>query len=123
MENENGIGQQKSLDEIEKEIEAQRQESMANSRFRVIEPGKQAILHFTGKVYERVAQIGGAATKKLDFELEEKTPSGQNKVFSVGSKSATARVLVAKLKAGKLVLSVSRRGSGTDTRYEVFETE
>ncbi|MEM3846899.1 MAG: hypothetical protein QXU98_14485 [Candidatus Parvarchaeota archaeon] len=123
MENENVMGQQKSLDEIEKEIEAQRQESIANSRFRVIEPGKQAILRFTGKVYERIAQIGGAATKKLDFELEEKTPNGQHKVFSVGSKSATARVLVAKLKAGKLVLSVSRRGSGTDTRYEVFETE
>ncbi|MEM4066540.1 MAG: hypothetical protein QXV17_06750 [Candidatus Micrarchaeaceae archaeon] len=123
MENENVIGQQKSLDEIEKEIEAQRQEALANSRFRIIEPGKQAILHFTGKIYERMAQIGGAATKKLDFELEEKTPGGVNKVFSVGSKSATARILVAKLRAGKLVLSISRRGSGTDTRYEVFEIE
>lgn len=123
MENENEIGTQKSLDELQTELDQQKREAMANSRFRSIEAGKQAMLKFTGKVYQREAQINGMATKKLDFELEEKTPSGQNKVFSIGSKSTTARVLVEKLKAGKLVLSVSRKGSGTDTRYEVFEVE
>ena len=88
-----------------------------------IEIGKQAVLRFTGKVYERTAQINGAQTKKLDFELEEKTPDGTPKVFSVGSRSSTAAQLVLKLKEGKRTLSVSRKGSGMDTRYEVFEAE
>ena len=37
----------------------------------------------------------------LDFELEEKTPEGTPKVFSVGSRSSTAAQLVLKLKEGK----------------------
>ena len=126
MENENrngigiGEGKQKSLDELMQELDKQKQEQQQNSRFLVLEPGKQKILHFTGNVYERTAVINGAPSEKLDFELEDKTPSGENKVFSVGKKSRTARELVALLKQGKRVLSIARSGSGTDTRYQIF---
>lgn len=123
MEQEIEIGKQRSLEELTSELEQQKREAMQKSRFRAIEPGKQAVLRFTGKVYERTAQINGAQTKKLDFELEEKTPEGTPKVFSVGSRSSTAAQLVLKLKEGKRTLSVSRKGSGMDTRYEVFEAE
>ena len=123
MEQENEIGKQRSLDELQTELEQQKQESRQKSRFRTIDSGKQAMLKFTGKVYERSAQINGEQYKKLDFELEERTPDGVLKVFSVGNKSSTAEQLVRKLKEGKRMLSVSRKGSGTDTRYEVFEVE
>ena len=123
MEPEIGIGTQRSLEELQAELEQQKREAMLKSRFRTIEPGKQAVLKFSGKVYERAAQINGVQTRKLDFELEEKTPEGTAKIFSVGSRSSTAAQLVYKLKEGKRMLSVSRKGSGTDTRYEVFEVE
>jgi hypothetical protein len=124
MEDENrigiGEGKQRGLDELQAELEKQRQEQLLNSRFLIIDPGKQKILHFTGNVFERTAIINGAPSEKLDFELEETTPSGEHKVFSVGKKSRTARELVALLKQGKRVLSIARSGSGTNTRYQIF---
>ena len=123
MEDENGIGKLRSVDELQKEMDDAKRENQKNSRFRVIELGKLVILHFSGKVFERDAQINGNATKKLDFELEDKTPDGQNKVFSIGSKSGTARQIISFLRAGKKVLSISREGEGTSTRYAVHEVE
>lgn len=123
MENENQIGKQRSLDELQNELDEQKKEAQKNSRFRSIDPGKTALLHFTGRVFEREAQINGSATKKLDFELEDKTPDGFNKVFSVGSKSATSRQIVTLLRNNKKILSISRKGEGQATRYEVSEVE
>ena len=116
-------GKQKSLDELQKELDEQKKAAMQNSRFRVIQPGKTAILNFTGKVYERQAQIADAEVVKLDFELQEKTTDGVPKVFSIGNKSATARSLVTLLKAGKLTISITREGEGLSTRYHVSEVE
>jgi hypothetical protein len=116
-------GKQKSLDELQQELEDAKKEAKKNSRFRVIMPGKTAILNFTGRVFERTAQINDSEVTKLDFELAEKTPDGIPKVFSVGSKSATARALVVLLKAGKLMVSISREGEGLATRYRVSEVE
>ena len=116
-------GKQKSLDELQQELEDAKKEAQKNSRFRVIMPGKTAILNFTGRVFERTAQINDSEVTKLDFELAEKTPDGIPKVFSVGSKSATARALVVLLKAGKLMVSITRLGEGLSTRYHVSEVE
>jgi hypothetical protein len=116
-------GKQKSLDELQQELDEAKKEAQKNSRFRVIMPGKTAILNFTGKVYERTARINDAEAIKLDFELQEKTSDGINKVFSVSNKSATARALVTLLKSGKLTLSISREGEGLATRYRVSEVE
>ena len=116
-------GKQKSLDELQQELEDAKKEAQKNSRFRVIMPGKTAILNFTGRVFERTAQINDSEVTKLDFELAEKTPDGIPKVFSVGSKSATARALVVLLKAGKLTISITRTGEGLSTRYHVSEVE
>lgn len=121
--NENEIGKQRSLEELQKELDDQKKEAQKNSRFRTIEPGKTAVLHFTGKVFERDAQINGSPTRKLDFELEEKTPGGESRVFSVGAGSGTARQIVTHLKNEKKVLLISRKGEGTSTRYEVSEVE
>lgn len=116
-------GKQRGLDELQHELDEAKKEAQKNSRFRVIMPGKTAILNFTGRVFERSAQINDSEVTKLDFELAEKTPDGIPKVFSVGSKSATARALVVLLKAGKLMVSISREGEGLATRYRVSEVE
>lgn len=116
-------GKQRGLDELQQELDEAKKEAQKNSRFRVIMPGKTAILNFTGKVYERTARINDAEAIKLDFELQEKTSDGINKVFSVSNKSATARALVTLLKSGKLTLSISREGEGLATRYRVSEVE
>ena len=116
-------GKQRGLDELQQELDEAKKEAQKNSRFRVIQPGKTAILNFSGRVFERTAQINDSEVTKLDFELAEKTPDGIPKVFSVGSKSATARALVVLLKAGKLMVSISREGEGLATRYHVSEVE
>jgi hypothetical protein len=116
-------GVQKSLEELSKELEEQKKLAAQNSRFRVIQPGKTAILYFTGRVFERTAQINDSEVVKLDFELAEKTPEGINKIFSVSNKSATARALVSLLKVAKLTISISREGEGLATRYHVSEVE
>lgn len=123
MEEQKEIGKQRGLDELQEELEEQRKAIAQNSRFRTIQPGKTAILAFTGRVFERSAQINDSEVTKLDFELAEKTPDGIPKVFSVGSKSATARALVVLLKAGKLTISITRTGEGLSTRYHVSEVE
>ena len=123
MEEQKEIGKQRGLDELQKELEEQRKAIAQNSRFRTIQPGKTAILAFTGRVFERTAQINDSEVVKLDFELSDMTPDGQNKVFSVGNKSATAAKLVSLLKAGKKIVSITREGEGLATRYRVNEVE
>lgn len=123
MEEQIEIGKQRGLDELQKELEEQRKAIAQNSRFRTIQPGKTAILTFTGRVFERTAQINDSEVVKLDFELSDMTPDGQNKVFSVGNKSATAAKLVSLLKAGKKIVSITREGEGLATRYRVNEVE
>ncbi len=129
MENENGNGngigegKQRDLEELEAEIEQERKERQKNSRFLIVDPGKAKILTFTGRVFERTAIIEGKPSDKLDFELEEKTPSGENKVFSVGKNSETARQLIKLLKEGKRVFSISRTGEKTATRYVISEVQ
>ena len=122
-ENMNGNEKQRSLEDLQAELDQQQREAAQNSRFRQIQPGKTAILAFTGKVFERQAQINDSPVTKLDFELTEKTPGGINKVFSVSAKSATARALVHLLRASKLTISISRKGEGLATRYHVSEVE
>ena len=122
-ETQNEIGIQKSLDQLQSEMDEQKREAQKNSRFRQIDSGKTAILHFTGKVYVRTSQYEGMATVKLDFELEETTPDGQHKVFSVGSKSAAAREIVRLLKLNRTTMSIGRIGEGKSTRYSVSEVE
>lgn len=123
MEEQKEIGKQRGLDELQEELEEQRKAIAQNSRFRTIQPGKTAILAFTGRVFERTAQINDAEVTKLDFELTDRAPDGQNKVFSVGNKSATAAKLVSLLKAGKRTISITREGEGLATRYRVSEVE
>lgn len=122
-ENMNGNEKQRSLEDLAAELDQQQKEAAQNSKFRQIQDGKTAILTFTGRVFQREAQINNSPVVKLDFELTEKTPNGINKVFSVSAKSVTARSLVHLLKAGKKVLSISRQGEGTSTRYTVSEVE
>ena len=117
------IGVQISPAQMQKQLDEQKKEQQQNSRFRQIDPGKTALLKFTGNAFEREVTYEGKIIKKFDFELEDKTPSGVNKVFSVGSKSAAARELVKLLLAGKRLLSVGRTGEKESTRYTISEVE
>ena len=119
----NGNEKQRSLEDLAAELDQQQKEAAQNSKFRQIQDGKTAILTFTGRVFQREAQINNSPVTKLDFELTEKTPNGINKVFSVSAKSVTARSLVHLLKAGKRMMSINRKGEGTSTRYTVSEVE
>lgn len=116
-------GTETSLDELEKE-EAQRDaEQRKISVWRQIEDGKTATLVFTGKVFKREAQYENGKSLKLDFELEERTPEGKNKLFSVGSQSKVAVAIRKNLKAGNRTMLLSREGTGKATTYKVSVPE
>ncbi len=114
-------GVQKSLEELSTELREIRHEAQKSSRFKIIEPGKSALMTFTGNIYERQAIINGATVVKLDFEITEATPNGEHRIFSVSKTPRIAAILVDFIKAKKLGISITRQGSGIGTRY--FATE
>jgi len=134
---ENGInqeynGKEVAINDLEVELEAQKKESLKNSRFRQIDPGKTANLSFTGRTFKRTAtgtDEKGVPYKadKVDFELVETVTegpwAGKHKFFSVGAKNKIVREIMQNFKADRLTMLISRTGEGKSTKYGVTTPE
>lgn len=116
-------GIETDMQQVLLEMQQQDEEAKKNSRWRQIANGKTATLRFTGRIFKRDAQYEGGTSAKLDFELEEKTGEGKNKLFSTGSKSRVARVIAQNIKTGNLTMLLSREGEGKNTTYKVSVPE
>lgn len=132
MENQTYSGMETDVAGLEAEFEAGRREAMKLSRFRQIEDGKTAQLSFTGKAFKRATQgtdDAGVAyrAEKIDWELADMVTEGDNagthKLFSVGARNRVNREILSNVKAGHLIMLVSRKGSGKSTKYEVTTPE
>ena len=105
------LGEKVDLEEVKKEIEEHR---AATSRFVKIEDGELAELEFTGVAYKGINSYGNAV---MSFELAEKNASGENKVWSVGANNTIVQELIGEMLEGNLRHTISRSGTGTETRY------
>lgn len=103
--------EQNNLSEIEQVLDK-------SSQYIRIEPGDSEILQFVvGRKIEEVEKpYNGQLFRKISFTVvEPENNDNSEKFFEVGRRSA--RLIIAKLKAGNTLLKMERIGSGKETLY------
>ena len=115
-----------SLDEAQQEVDRLRQEAKATSKYASLDPGTAEEFDATGVMYKRhttgTDPKSGAPyeSDKIDVELSEVTPNGENRVLSFGANNKIVPELIKLLKSGERHFTLSRTGEGTSTRYALL---
>ena len=106
--NETNKKEEGQLAEVQKEIDKQ------VTKWVKIAQGEAVILNFTGRTWIREAEFKDSKTgsptaaKMVDFEIDEKTPDGEQRILSRNIQNSDVPVLVRYLKEGRKTLMLSK---------------
>jgi hypothetical protein len=98
-----------------------KEEAALNSRFIKLKDKEQKSFTLTGIIYRewKEFETGKGQKEMMNFELTEKNPKGESKIFSCSIKSGVCGDLLKAIKERKLNITLKRSGEGGKTTYLV----